>query len=234
MMPDLAVAWDVLFDTLLGDRTVLAGRVREAIQAQLSSYRTMPRETLDEEIGFQVERVLRSAHGGCAAVSDSELVELTAIGETRAQQGVPVDDMLRAWRIGVEVAIGFAREAGQQRGIEDAQVLEFVQATLAWSDVAMVTTARAHRKAELALALAEEKRGAAFVRGTLFGTVSAAELRIQAEGTVSTQPVSSLRSVPGSVRASRGGNWSVRLVFKIRCSARVACAPSSTATSPVF
>ncbi|MGH3552517.1 MAG: hypothetical protein ACRDT5_07970 [Mycobacterium sp.] len=47
-------------------------------------------------------------------MSDSELVELAAIGEARAQQGVPVDDMLRAWRIGVEVVIGYAREAGQQ------------------------------------------------------------------------------------------------------------------------
>ncbi len=180
-MPDLAVAWDVLFDTLLADRAVLAGRVREAIQAQLPRYRTMPREPLDKDVEFQVERVLRSAHAGRAAVSDSELVELAAIGEARAQQGVPVDDMLRAWRIGVEVVIGYAREAGQQLGIEDAHVLEFVQSTLAWSDVAMVTTARAHRKTELALALAEETRGAAFVRGALFGTVPAAELRIQAE-----------------------------------------------------
>ncbi|BBZ11073.1 PucR family transcriptional regulator [Mycobacterium branderi] len=181
MMPDLAVSWDVLFDTLLGDRAVLAGRVREAIQAELSSYRAMPGETLDEEVGFQVERVLRSAHAGRAAVSDSELAELAAIGEARARQGIPVDDMLRAWRIGVEVAIGYARETAQRLGIDDTQVLEFVQSTLAWSDVAMVTTAKAHRKTELALAVSEETRGAAFVRGALFGTAPAAELRIQAE-----------------------------------------------------
>lgn len=181
MMPDLAVAWDVLFDTLLGDRAVLAGRVCEAIQAQLPSYRAMAREALDEEVGFQVERVLRSAHAGRAAVSDSELAALAAIGEARARQGIPLDDMLRAWRIGVEVAIGYARETAQQLDLDDAQVLEFVQSTLTWSDVAMVTTARAHRKTELALAISEEARGAAFVRGALFGTIPAAELRIQAE-----------------------------------------------------
>jgi hypothetical protein len=185
MMPDLAtpvqVAWDVLFDTLLGDRAELAGRVREAISAQLPSYRAMPRKALDEEVGFQVERVLRSAHAGHANVSERELVDLAAIGEARAQQGVPVDDMLRAWRIGVETVIGYAREAGRQLGVDAAEVLEFVASTLAWSDAAMVTTARAHRKTELALALAREKRGAAFVRGALFGTVAAAELRIQAE-----------------------------------------------------
>src|SRR5579875_735082 len=181
MMPDLAVSWDVLFDTLLGDRLVLAGRVCEAIQAQLQCYRGMSCESLTEEIGFQVEQVLGSAHAGRAALSDSELVGLAAIGEARAQQGVPVDDMLRAWRIGIEVVIGYAREAAPELGIEDAQVLEFVQSALAWSDIAMVTTAKAHRKTELALAVSEETCGAAFVRGALFGTAPAAELRIQAE-----------------------------------------------------
>lgn len=175
------IAWDVLFDTLLVESAAVAGRVREAIQAQLGSYRSMAPEALDGDVGFQVERVLRSAHAGRAAVSDRELGELAAIGQARAQQGVPVDDMLRAWRIGVDVVISYAREAAQQLAIDDAQVLEFVQSTLAWSDVAMVTTARAHRKTELALALAQEGRGAAFVRGALFGTVPVTELRIQAE-----------------------------------------------------
>lgn len=175
------IGWEVLFDTLLGRRTEVVARVCQAIAAQLPVYRGMPAAALDNEVGIQVEQVLRSARAGHAAVSDSELVELAAIGETRARQGVPVDDMLRAWRIGVEAVIGYAREAAHQLDIDDGQVLEFVQSTLAWSDVAMVTTARAHRKTELALALAEEERGTAFVRSALFGTAPAAELRIQAE-----------------------------------------------------
>ncbi|PQM45228.1 hypothetical protein C1Y40_04616 [Mycobacterium talmoniae] len=55
--------WDALFDTLLGQLAALAGRVGEAIQAQLPTYRTLGRATLDDEIGFQLERVLRSARG---------------------------------------------------------------------------------------------------------------------------------------------------------------------------
>jgi hypothetical protein len=175
------VAWDVLFDTLLGDRAEVAGRVREAIHAQLSSYRAIPREALDNEVEFEVERVLRSARAGRTAASEHELVELAAIGEARAQQGVPVDEMLRAWRIGVEVVIGYARDVSQRLGIADAHVLEFVQSTLAWSDVAMVATAEAHRRTELAHAHAEEESRASFVRGTLLGTIPGAELRIHAE-----------------------------------------------------
>src|SRR5436309_2850489 len=116
-----------------------------------------------------------------AALSDALLAEHAALGETRAQQGGPVDDMLRAWRIGVQVIVGYARELGSRLGVSDDDVLEFVESTLAWSDVAMVNTAGAHRRAELELALADQERRGAFVRGALFGALSPAELRIQAE-----------------------------------------------------
>jgi len=173
--------WELLFDTLLGEQKELSRRVREAMQAQLPAYRTLPRDALDDEVGLEVARVLRSARAGRAALDEAELAELAAVGEARAQQGVPVTEMLRAWRIGIEVVVGYAREVGQRLGIDDAQVLEFVQSALAWSDVAMVTTAGAHRKAELTLAHAEQGRRAAFARGILFGEVPAAQLRISAE-----------------------------------------------------
>jgi hypothetical protein len=173
--PRPAEAWDVLIDAL-AQRADLAGRVRAAIQAKLPAYRSMPAERLDTEVGMQVERVLGSARRGSADVSD-----LAAVGEARAQQGVPVADMLRAWRIGIEVVISYAREAGRDLGIEDALMLEFVQSTLAWSDAAMVTTASAHHKTELALALSEEEHRSSFVRGVLFGSLPSNEMRIQAE-----------------------------------------------------
>lgn len=174
-------ARDVLFDTLLSEQANLAGRVREAIQAQLPAYCALPENALDGEVGIEIEWVLRCARAGRAAVGDRELADLSAVGEARALQGVPVADMLRAWRIGVEVVVEYAREVGQHIEIEDAQVLEFVQSTLAWSDVAMVTTAAAHQRTELTLALADDEHRATFVRGVLFGAVPAAELRIQAE-----------------------------------------------------
>ena len=177
----VARPWDVLFDALLGPRPELTDCVRMAIQARVPAYRDIPHESLDDEIGFEIERVLRSARAGTTAISDDEFAELAKIGTARAQQGIPVDDMLHAWRIGVEVLVIHARGAGQQLGIDDALVLELVQSTLAATDLAMVTTADAHRKAGRTLVLAEAQRCDAFVRGTLFGTVPIAELRIQAE-----------------------------------------------------
>jgi hypothetical protein len=174
-------ARDVLFDTLLGEQADLARQVREAIRAHLPAYCALPENALDGEVGIEIEWVLRCARAGRAAVGDRELADLSAVGQARALQGVPVADMLRAWRIGVEVVVEYARQVGQRIEIEDAQVLEFVQSTLAWSDVAMDTTAEAHQRTELTLVHADDEHRATFVRGVLFGAVPAAELRIQAE-----------------------------------------------------
>jgi hypothetical protein len=177
----VARPWDVLFDALLCARPELTACVRMAIQARVPAYRDIPQETLDDEIGFEIDRVLRSARAGTTAITDDEFAELAKIGTARAQQGVPVDDMLHAWRIGVEVLVTHARAAGQQLGTDDGLVLELVQSTLVATDLAMVTTADAHRKAGRTLVLAEAQRCDAFMRGALFGTVPITELRIQAE-----------------------------------------------------
>ncbi|OBF82685.1 PucR family transcriptional regulator [Mycobacterium sp. 852002-51163_SCH5372311] len=166
---------------MLGEYQELAERIREAMQARLPAYRSISRQTLSAEVGLQVQRVLLSASAGHAEVSGDELAELAEIGEARSRQGIPVDDMLRAWRIGVEVVFGYAREVVQRLAIGDGQILDFMQSVLAWSDVAMVATAKAHRRVEVAQAIAEEERRTAFVRGVLMGTLPVAEVAVHAE-----------------------------------------------------
>jgi PucR-like helix-turn-helix protein/diguanylate cyclase with GGDEF domain len=69
----------------------------------------------------------------------------------------------------------------QRLAVGDGHILEFIQSVLAWSDVAMVATAKAHRRAEVAQAIAEEERRTAFVRGVLLGTLPVAEVAVHAE-----------------------------------------------------
>ncbi|HEY6396382.1 MAG TPA: hypothetical protein VIX82_02900, partial [Solirubrobacteraceae bacterium] len=181
-MGEARAAWNQLFDALIAESELLAARIRDAMQAELPSYRGFPAVALDADVGVEVGRVLESARAGQAAVSESELAALAEIGERRARQGVPVDEMLRAWRIGVQVAVRFAREVGARLGVQEGAVLEFVESVLAWSDVAMVATAGGHRRAELELARAEHDHRATYVRGVLLGGLAPAELRVQAEG----------------------------------------------------
>lgn len=179
--PNSYQAWNALFDALLLEQVELAGRITDAIQTQLPAYRVVPRNELDHEVGLEIEQVLRSQRAGRPAMSEGELAELAAIGESRAQQGVAVEEMLRAWRIGIEVAVDYARQASRRLDIADTHVLEFVQSALAWSDMAMTEIAGAHRRTALTLVPTEEQHRAAFVRDALLGTAPPDALRIQAE-----------------------------------------------------
>jgi hypothetical protein len=128
----------------------------------------------------ELDRVLESSRRGRVAAGERELSELAAVGEARAAQGVPVDDMLRAWRIGIQAVVARARELGAELAISDTSLLEFVESLLACSDVAMVVTTAAHRKSELEVARQDQERRAAFVRGLLLGTLAPADITVQA------------------------------------------------------
>ena len=97
------------------------------------------------------------------------------------QLGGPRQTVNGAWDVLIETLLHERSDlAGRVRAAIQAK-LEFVQSALAWCDAAMVTTAAAHQKAELAFALSEEQHRIGFVRGVLFGSLPPSELRFQAE-----------------------------------------------------
>jgi hypothetical protein len=146
------------------------------MRSELPAYGPIAETDVRSGVLAELARVMESARSGHAAVGDDDLSELAAVGRARARQRVPVDQMLRAWRIAIQVVVARARELGGELGIGPQSLLEFVESTLAWSDVAMVVTAAAHREAELAIARQDQERRAAFVRGVLLGTLTPAEL----------------------------------------------------------
>jgi hypothetical protein len=172
--------WNALFDALAREQVSLGGAISTRILAELPTYGTLSEQELTAGVLVELDRVLESSRRGRVAAGERELSELAAVGEARAAQGVPVDDMLRAWRIGIQAVVARARELGAELGISDTSLLEFVESLLACSDVAMVVTTAAHRKAELEVARQDQERRAAFVRGLLLGTLAPAEITVQA------------------------------------------------------
>jgi hypothetical protein len=172
--------WDALFDELLSDPVAITREIRTRMQEQLPTYRALGIENLDRDLVRSFEGTVRSARAGRDAVSSGELAELAEVGRSQALAGVPIEELLRAWRIGIEVSVSAARGLGSRLGNTDAEMLEFVMSLLAWSDVAMVETARGHRLAELELARQDQEHRATFVRGVLFGGLPPAEIRVQA------------------------------------------------------
>jgi hypothetical protein len=173
--------WESLLDALLADRDLLATRIRDELRAQLPLYRQVPDDDLTADIGSEIDSSLSAARAGHQHVNERVLAHVSAVGETRARQGVPIEDMLLAWRIGVQAVLDHARASAAQLGIEPAELLELMQALLASSDRAMTIVARAHRGAELQLAREEQERRTLFVIGVLTGSFAPAHAREQAE-----------------------------------------------------
>jgi PucR C-terminal helix-turn-helix domain/GGDEF-like domain len=173
--------WAELLEATLADRDRIVATMTSEIVRTLPSYRRVPAEQLAAAFAFELERVLQAARAHGEDVADDELAGLAAIGEARARQRVPAGDMLLAWRIGVQVVLSHSRQVAERLGVAPAEMLEFVQSLLAWSDRAMAITAVAHRRAELDVTITELEERRQVVRGALLGTLAPEDLRVRAE-----------------------------------------------------
>jgi PucR C-terminal helix-turn-helix domain len=178
---DSEARWESFLDALMADHELLTRRIRENIRTQLPGYRLVSDRELDWGFRIDLESTLISARAGHEAVTDEHLAGLTPVGETRARQGIPLQDVLLAWRIGVQVVIERATEIGPDLSISPEEMLRFVRALIAASDRAMTIIASAHRTAELELAEREHERRAAVVREALLGTIAPVVVRAHAE-----------------------------------------------------
>ena len=175
------MSWLRVLELIAADREVVVAAVLRRIEEELPSYKALPSDVLDRHVRVSLEQTVDSARAGRAAINEREVAELAEVGEVQARHGVPVEDMLRVWRMGIEIVLDRARALAGESGLSEADVLEFVGITLAWSDVGMVTSARGHRNAEIDIARTDHERRAGFVRGVLLGSLAPARLRLEAD-----------------------------------------------------
>jgi len=173
--------WHLLLDALLARRVELAADISRRIQRRLSVYQELAAESFERYVAMAMECTVRLARADPPELSDWQTRVLEEVGEAQARLGVPVDQMLLAWRIGANTLVEHGTEEAGRLELGDRQLLNFVRGTLAASDVGMITTARAHRRAELERDREARDRRASFVRAVLFGTGDHAELRARAK-----------------------------------------------------
>jgi PucR C-terminal helix-turn-helix domain len=166
---------------LHADAERIAELAAARMQELLPSYASVPREEL-----FPI--VLANTRNLLAVIQDPDMdrsgaeADYRASGEARARQGITSDEMLTAWRIGLEVTREEAHKIADERGIGKDVLLELVEATLRWGDVGMLASVAAHREAEFEMARHEQHHRTNLVRGILFDTLAPAEIRVQAAG----------------------------------------------------
>jgi signal transduction histidine kinase/uncharacterized protein YoaH (UPF0181 family) len=138
----------LLAELLLRDVERIAEHSATRMQGLLPSYARVPLHELTP-ITARNTRNLLEAIRNPDADPDRAQAAYRASGERRARQGITSDEMLNAWRIGLEGVREAAHEVADELGLGTDVLLEFVVATLEWGDVGMRASASAHHEAEI-------------------------------------------------------------------------------------
>ncbi len=173
--------WELLLDAILVDRVALARRIHDEIRAQLPGYGALSDPELARDITVEIDCAVAAARGGHQRVSEGDLDAVAVVGKMRARQGVPIDEMFLAWRIGLQLILSHCRDVSGGVGIGASEMLELVQALLASSDRAMAIAAAGHRGEELELARDDQETRTQLVKGILAGSMTPTEARAQAQ-----------------------------------------------------
>lgn len=167
-----------LLRALLADLDAIIVRLVGKIREEIESFRVVPIEEQHRDAGASVRLLILELLGEDA---DPVREAVAGLGERRAEQGVPVEDVLRAWRIGVDHVIFEARRIAERSNFRPDTVFDLLQQALAAADDAMVSLAAGHREAEEVSEPSEpERQREAFLLAALGGEVGIAELRNQA------------------------------------------------------
>jgi hypothetical protein len=157
----------------------LSDRILERMRAEIPLYAQRDPDDLLPTIRTSLQGVLRPLEDG-RPVTETELTAFRSYGQTRAHQGIPLEEMLRAWRLSIRAVLDEMITLGRQRRISDRTLLELTRDLLATTDVATLAFTHGHHRAELELARHEQHRRTDFLRGVLFAALGPAEIRQQA------------------------------------------------------
>ena len=166
---------EALLEELLEGKDEIADRVVTRVRREMPSFEGVPLDEHTGGIAAAVELIVSArikdpepSFGGGAAF-------LRQLGERRARQGVPVDDLLRSWRLGIEEATSYARELAARSDASPDELFDLFQQAFGLADEAMISIAGGHRR-DPAQGDPELDRRAALVRGALLGKLSTEEL----------------------------------------------------------
>ena len=148
MKPEEVRGAQRLAEVLMGDVERIAERSVARMQELLPAYAKVPRDELTPIVRTNTLNLLEAM---CRPDDDSasEDAHFRISGATRARQGITSDEMLNAWRIGVEVVREQAHATAEELMLSNDALLQFVVRTLQWGDVGMRASAIAHHEAEI-------------------------------------------------------------------------------------
>ncbi len=168
-----------LIAELAADSESLGARVLLRIRAEIPLYAQRDPDELLPAVRTSLRRVLLALAEG-RPFTEAEEAAFRTYGEERARQGIPTEEMLRAWHVSIREVVDEMIAVGRRRRVAAGTLLQLTRDLLATTDAATVAFTQGHHRAELELARQEQQRRSDFVRGVLFGTLGPAGIRRQA------------------------------------------------------
>jgi PucR C-terminal helix-turn-helix domain/GGDEF-like domain len=181
-----------LASDLLTDVEVLTERLLTAIftdNPEWTDYERVPRQDLRDGCRDYLTRVLEVLSGRVAG-PDGEDDVVASIGRHRADQGVPLEVMLRTFRLGGRIVWQALLEQAEATGVEPHDVLEAGTATWTVIDGLSSALSTSYRNTELDRVRRDEQRRHALIEDLLSGRAqdsafaarAARELNLPANG----------------------------------------------------
>ncbi len=163
-----------LLRALLAESGPLANEMVGRVREEIPSFAAVPRDEQLADTVATVEWLARVALERPQPRPDLERIE--ALGARRAEQGIPVDDLVRSWRLAVRMGTERARRLAERLELPPELVLEVFESTLRATDEALVPLVGSHREAS---GSSVESRGR-FLVAALTGELGRGELRSRA------------------------------------------------------
>jgi hypothetical protein len=148
---------------------VVAATLAERLASEIPAYAHVSGPTLVGQLAVNVDLVLEACAPDLPGPRPARLRGAREVGAQRARQGFTLEDLLRGWRLGLEVTYEHAGRLGERHEVPDAVLREFTRALLHSADVANTATAEGHRRVDVASAVVSAQWRARLVRAVLLG-----------------------------------------------------------------
>jgi hypothetical protein len=173
---DTADSHVALARDLYEDRELIARRIGEIIFETVPSYRGLGLEDILQTTSRNQEIIYSGLAANEAPMQPEDRQVIRAGGAARAVQGISLEDLMHAWRIGLDVLRRRAHEHAAERGYSATALLGFLELAILWMNAGMEATVSGHHDAELQAMRQHAEQRVNFLRRILTGGLSTPEL----------------------------------------------------------
>lgn len=161
--------------TLLTRADTIARQVHAAIGARIPTYDRVPRADVEASVTAIVADVARVLTDSVVPAPDT-IVQAADSSRARAKQGVPIHDIMHAFRFSMSAIRDAVTAIAARSGLDAAETVRLLTLMWAYSDAYTANVVAVYRQSDIESALDQARRAQQFLLGLLDGTLDDGEV----------------------------------------------------------